>query len=150
MLKKGENPGHGVVMNIRKPNPLQVNKQQSGNPLRASGTESFNSKTKLRSFAGISQNPLLSKLTQKPDKKTIEFRDWKNSFYYKHLLVRHESDEDKVLSKVSGAVAHDAYPHFGCWGYSLSPPRLPPRWSPRPLARARVRLHLVQQKVLAK
>ena len=80
-------------MNIRKPNPLLVNKQQS-NPLRASGTDSFNSKTKLRSFAGISQNPLLNKLTQKPDKKTIEFRDWKNSFYYKHLLVRHESDED--------------------------------------------------------
>ena len=94
MLKKGENLGHGVVMNVRKPNPLQVNKQQSSNPLRASGTESFNSKTKLRSFAGISQNPLLNKLTQKPDKKTIEFRDWKNSFYYKHLLVRHESDED--------------------------------------------------------
>ena len=42
----------------------------------------------------MTQNPLLNKLAQRPEKYTIEFRDWKDSFFYKHLLVRHQSDED--------------------------------------------------------
>ena len=91
MLKKGDNNSQAGAL-IRKSNPLQAQRQISNNPLRASGTDSLNSRAKFRS--GLSQNPLLNKLAQRPEKTTIEFLDWKNSFYYKHLLVRHESDEE--------------------------------------------------------
>ena len=60
MLKKSDNNSQVGGLNLRKPNSLHVKKQTSNNPLRASGTDSINSRAKFRS--GLSQNPLLNKL----------------------------------------------------------------------------------------
>ena len=51
-------------------------------------------RAKPRSLAGISSNPYISKFAAKAEKKTIDYLDWKESFFYKHLIVRHESDDE--------------------------------------------------------
>ena len=58
------------------------------------GSAAAPNRTKARPLAGISSNPYISKLAAKAEKKTIDYLDWKESYFYKHMIVRHENDDE--------------------------------------------------------
>ena len=52
------------------------------------------SRGKPRGLAGIPSNPYIKKFAAKAEKTLIEYLDWKESYYYKHVIVRHVDDSE--------------------------------------------------------